>query len=382
MRNARRRRVLLIALLIIELPILALLLLLGWWYYRPNTAEVHSDLEAEVYPAVVDGMHNSNTDLIYWQDAFWLIHASSPWHLGSPECKLVLWRSGDARDWEQITTFDADGNDIRDPTFAPINGRLYLYVMINEGVMATPFATSMTSSADGREWQPLREIEPKGWLFWRPKTFDGETWYCPAYWHEHGRSILLKSADGENWEEVSEIYEGAANDETAIEFLPDGRMISTARLEVTPDSIFGHPDAGTMIGVAEPPYTEWKRTMSHVTRLDGPRLFPYNGGVWAVGRHNPEPRRFPSQPASVAAKKRTSLYKVEPDRLIWLSDLPSSGDTSYPGVVVKDSTAYVSYYSSPIERDWPWIMGMMLESHIYMARIDLESMAALHGESQ
>ncbi len=377
MRSARRRRMLIVALLIIELPILGLLILLGWWYYRPNTATVHPALQVEVYPAVADGMHNSNTDLIYWQDAFWLIHASSPWHLGSPECELILWRSEDARAWERITTFDADGNDIRDPTFAPINGRLYLYVMINEGVMATPFATTMTWSEDGRAWAPMREIEPKGWLFWRPKTFDGETWYCPAYWHEHGRSILLKSTDGENWEEVSEIYEGGANDETAIEFLPDGRMLSTARLEVSADSIFGHPGAGTMIGIAEPPYTEWTRTMSKVTRLDGPRLFQYDGAVWAVGRHNPEPRRFPNYPASIVAKKRTALYKVEPDELIYLSSLPSGGDTSYAGVVVREDTAYVSYYTSPIEHDWPWIMGMLLESDILMAQIDLASMAGL-----
>jgi hypothetical protein len=54
-----------------------------------------------------------------------------------------------------------------------------------------------------------------------------------AYWHDHGKSILLRSGDGIRWEEISVIREGDGNDETAIAFLPDRRLLATARLEVT-----------------------------------------------------------------------------------------------------------------------------------------------------
>lgn len=357
--------------------------LLAYVYFRANASEIHPQLALEHWTAVSDGRHNSNTDLIYWRGAFYLIHASSPWHFGSSDCRLRLHRSLDARSWEMLAEFRAGGgDDIRDPKFAAIGNRLYLYVLVNDSFMATPESTSMTWTEDGLHWAELREIEPKGWLFWRPKTRDNLTWYCPAYWHDHGKSILLKSNDGENWQEVSVIYEGDANDETDIEFLPDGRILATARLEIEPDKVLGHADAHTLLAVAAPPYTEWSRARSHVDRLDGPYLFRYQGEVYAVGRRNPDPNRFPTYTASVLGRKRTALYKVLPDKLIWLSDLPSAGDTSYAGVVTLGQDLFVSYYTSDITRDWPWLIGMVSPTEIRLAKVSLPSLAQVAHSSE
>ena len=68
------------------------------------------------------------------------------------------------------------------------------------------------------DWTPLQEVDQPGWLYWRPKTIDSKTWYVTAYWHEHGKSRLLKSTDGVKWEIVSTIWEGERNDETDFEF--------------------------------------------------------------------------------------------------------------------------------------------------------------------
>jgi len=57
--------------------------LFGYWYVRPNRSFIAESLEMESWAAVSDGAHNSNTDMIYWRDGFYLIHASSPWHLSS-----------------------------------------------------------------------------------------------------------------------------------------------------------------------------------------------------------------------------------------------------------------------------------------------------------
>ncbi|MCC6796510.1 MAG: exo-alpha-sialidase [Candidatus Hydrogenedentes bacterium] len=359
--------------------LLLVVALFGAWlayaYFRPNAAEINPALKFETWSAVDNGKHNSNTDMIYWRGAFYMIHASSPWHFGSSECKLVLHKSRDAKQWETIAEFHAPGqNDIRDPKFAAIGSRLYLYALINDSVMATPEATSMTYTADGENWEDLREIEPKGWLFWRPKTRDNITWYCPAYWHEHGKSALLKSIDGENWEQVSIIHEGDANDETDCEFLPDGRIVATARLEVEPDTIFGHRLGRTLIATAGPPYEHWLDATSYTTRLDGPYVFEYKGQTYAIGRRNPDPNAWPNQTGSILGRKRTAIYKVEPDALTWLTDLPSAGDTSYAGVVVHGDTLYASYYTSDINRDWPWIIGMLSPSEIRMVKIELPSL--------
>ena len=347
-------------------------LLISYWYLRPNRAVVNSDVVTDVYPIVADEFHNSNTDMIFWNNAFYLIHARAPFHFASDTTVLVLLRSTDGRNWEEIATFQNPGEDIRDPKLAIIHDRLFMYFLKNRDFAAEPYTTAVTFSTDGVTWEPLIDIEHEGWLFWRPKTADGKTWYCPAYWHEHGKSALFKSTDGVTWEFVSQMYEGDVNDETAIEFLPDGRILATARLEVG-GYLFGDKDGNTLISVSEPPYVEWTENHSTVTRLDGPYLFYHNGFVFGVGRLHTGPKLILNNTGSILGKKRTSLFLVREDHMVHLTDFPSAGDTSYPGLVIKDNTAYVCYYTGPINHDYPWIMSMLLPSNIMMAVIDLEA---------
>jgi hypothetical protein len=369
-----RRRARILALLLL----LAVAGLVAWLTLRPNAARVDPRLGLEHWVVISDGEHNSNTDLILYQGEFLLAHAASPYHLGTPESRLLIKRSSDARSWETLATLNVAGMDIRDPKLAVIAGRLFLYALPNDSVYATPEHTVYATSRDGgRTWSDFQPLANPGWLFWRPKTRDGRVWYVSAYWHDHGASILLRSSDGVNWSEVAQLYEGEANDETAIEFLPDGRMLASARLEVTADSFLGHPDASTMLMTAPPPYTQWTRTRSRVTRLDGPILFRHAGQIFAVARFQPNQSGPFSHPASVLARKRTSLFRLEPDRIVWLSDLPSAGDTAYAGVVLHEGALWVEWYTSRVDRDWPWLLGMFLPSEIRMGRIPLDALTAL-----
>jgi len=357
---------------------LCALLLYAW--LRPNRAAVDSRLALEHWDAVADGEHNSNTDMILWQGDFLLVHDARPYHLGTPDSRLVVRRSPDGRRWETLSRLQVPGKDIRDPKLAVIGGKLFLYALPNSGTMATPEGTVLATSDDAVTWTPFEPVGPEGWLFWRPKSPDGgATWYVPAYWKDHGESILLRSSDGRRWERISTIHRGDGNDETAIEFLPDGRLLATARLEVTPDTVLGHFDAATAIAVADPPYTEWRTVRSQVTRLDGPALFRIDDTVFAVARHQPEPRGWLTRLGGVLSRKRTALYRVEPERLVRLTDLPSAGDTSYAGVVERDGELFVDYYTSRIDRDFPWLLGMFLPSDIRMARIPVDSLLELSG---
>ena len=361
--------------------LLLLLALLGgtvaWWRLRPNRAEVRTDLGIESWPVVADGLHNSNTDLLHWRGSFWLVHAASPWHLGSPDCRLRLWRSADARRFEPVAELRMPGEDIRDPKLAEIGGRLFLYAFPNKGRRALPYTTIYSVSEDGIHWSPFEAIAQPGWLFWRPKSRDGITWYVPAYWHEHGRSRLFSSQDGIHWSAVSDIHEGDANDETDLEFLPDGRMLVTARLEGRADPPLGSADACTLLAGAMPPYRTFSKRRSTVTRLDGPALFAHEGAILAVARFQPGGRGPLTQLGGVLSRKRTSLFLVEEDRLVRLTDLPSAGDTSYAGVVVRDGALFASYYTSDVTRDPAWVLGMFLPSEIRMARVGLASLVRI-----
>ena len=345
---------------------------------RPHVAGVNADVVRETWNAVADGWHNSNTDMTFFDGWFYLCHQTSPYHLGSSRSRLLLWRSRDGRAWEKVTEFKNEtGREYRDPKFAVIRDRLFLYFLPNLTIRAVPVGTVYTSSTDGVTWSPIEPIEAAGWLFWRPKTRDGVTWYVTAYWHDHGRSILLKSQDGANWTQVSQVYEGEGNDETDFEFLPDGRMLATARLEGHADTEWGDATASTLIAVAPPPYEQWTYAKSRVTRFDGPCLFPYNGRIYGIARYQATHAKKYVELGGMYSRKRTSLFLVEEQALHYLTDLPSAGDTSYAGIVMQGDDLYASYYTSPPERDITWVMGMFKPSNIMMARIDLPALERL-----
>ncbi len=177
----------------------ALVALVVYWMLRSNRSRVDPELELSTWNAVADGLHNSNTDLIFWRDHFYLVHAASPFRLGSKRCRLVVRRSRDARIWETVAEQKIPGEDIRDPKFATIGDRLFLYALPNRGLRAMPYGTVYAISDDGENWPAFEKIDHPGWLFWRPKTYDGLNWYVGAYWHRHGKSILLTSTDGIHW---------------------------------------------------------------------------------------------------------------------------------------------------------------------------------------
>jgi len=202
----------------------------------------------------------------------------------------------------------------------------------------------------------------------------------PPSWNHHGRSILLRSTDAVRWSLVSEIWRGEGNDEADLGWLPDRRMLATARLEVTPDRTLGNRDASTLLATAAPPYESWTYHKSRVTPLDGPALFAYDGRIYAVARYQAGPRSVFTRLGGTFSRKRTSLFLVEPERLVRLSDLPSAGDTSYAGVVLKDGALFASYYTSEIRRDYPWILGMVLPTRIRMTQVPLDRLAGLARE--
>jgi hypothetical protein len=273
----------------------------------------------------------------------------------------------------------APGDDIRDPKLAVIGGRLFLYALENRDFKAEPYRTVFSSSADGTTWDEFRTLPGlDGWLLWRTLEVKGEA-YATAYWWEHGRAVLLRSPDGVRWSIVSTINEGERNDETEAVLLPDGRLRATARLEYDEswaDGAFGDPRGSTLILESFPPYDSWKQlSESRLTRLDGPALFTWGGRTFAVGRYQ-DGTAWPAPQGSCLARKRTSLFEIRADGLVRITDFPSSGDTSYGGVVVEGDSAWATYYSSPPAKDWAWILGMFSPTAVRIAKIDLKAAAA------
>ena len=297
------------------------------------------------------------------------------------------------------------GLDIRDPILAPIGGRLFLYALTNAGFYAIPSGTVLATSDDGAAWSTFEPVGPPGWLFWRMRAHPTErapggepVWYASAYWKDHGESILLRSPDGRAFERVGDDHRGDANDETEIAFLPraDGslseRLVATCRLEITPDNLVGPRDAATLLAFADPPYTEWSRertVRTQVTRLDGPVAFADGGRLFFVARAQPGARRWPVHLGSAFARKRTALWWLDPGREAPDGRAParraSSGSPTFraratpptPASCSAGGALFADYYTSRIDRDYAWLLGMILPTEIRMARVPLAD--ASHG---
>jgi len=362
-----------------------------WWALRPNQSQVNPDLKYDQWDAVTNGRHNANTDLIFWNGYYYFIYANQPGNQGSTTTFLELDRSTDFHTWSEVARFNVPNEDIRDPKMCIIHDQLFIYYLKNAGFIADPYTTAFVNSSDGVHFsEPQDVFGQEGWLFWRPKTNDGVTWYVTGYWHEKGQCTLLSSTNGFNWTMVSSVVNASGLDESELVFLPDSRMLVTCRVEIEIDSVLGDVNAGTAISVAAPPYTEWNRTFDKTTRLDGPNLFSlYDAStgltrLFALGRFQPDRDSLFTASGSVFSRKYTSLYEFTnlsgTPKLTYISDLPSDGDTAYLGVIVQGDCLYASYYSNDLTRDYAWWLGMLLPSDIYMVNISVASIfnAAAH----
>ncbi|MCP4750741.1 MAG: hypothetical protein GY866_07605 [Proteobacteria bacterium] len=228
-------------------------------------------------------------------------------------------------------------------------------------------------------------IASGGWRLWCPKTKDGQTWYVVASGQRPGSrlpiSILVKSTDGIDWKEVSEVYSEYPNGEPTMEFLPAGDIVATLRVHGLPKDgyMLGNPHDNTGIATAKPPYLEWKLAHSYQTRLDGATTCSVGGRIFTVGRNHLGPR---SDMGNHLARKRTAFYEVKRDELVHLFDLPSNGDTAYTGVVVREDSIYVSYYTGPLEKDYPWLVGICFrtKTDVRIARVSASGLVKYAGE--
>ncbi len=381
---------------IILFPVILISLLIIYWDMRKPPQYVYDPLlqfNSYIITTSDDPLkwHNSNTDLIFYNGFYYCVHAQTKWHLYDDNGYLLIRRSSDAKNWEDVAQLVVSGKDVRDPKFAIIKNNLFVYFLINEKFDPSPHTTYWSFTKDGIDWSIPKELKTivvnhhtqkgmtkvmqGGWNLWRPKTHDNKVWYViasgkkplllptgqPQDTDVSTITVLLSSTDGIIWKEVSEVYTAYGNGEPELEFLPDGSIIATLRCGSlgTGGYEFGNPTGNTIIATAKKPYTTWSYAHSFITRLDGATLFSIKGRIFAAGRNHLGPR---FDLGNHVAKKRTAIYEVLPDRLIHLFDLPSNGDTAYTGVVLKDGLVYVSYYTCPIEKDYPWIIGICFKS--------------------
>ena len=223
---------------------------------------------------------------------------------------------------------------------------------------SAPTGTFVSFSEDAITWSPPKIVVPPGRWMWRiawtsassskSVAAKGDTAYGVSYAAPDGRPFtsLLTSEDGIHYRElVSQMCGDGYPTEATLRFSAEGTLYCLQRRDGE------EPENSALLGVSKPPYTQWQW---HDLKIyfGGPNFIQVPSGQWiAAGRvlHGDGP------------KTELAVLDVEQKSLQPILQLPSGGDTSYPGLVWQDDHLWVSYYSSHEGK-----------AKIYLAKVRLE----------
>ncbi len=296
-----------------------------------------------------NGEHNAFTDLCRFGDRFYLTFRSCPdGHGVSPAASIIVLSSDDGDQWEQVHHFSVAKRDTRDPHFLQFRGKLFVITGTWYCGDTRPSKWEINDhlgyavwSEDGRKWHGPQMLEGTyGHYVWRAATWGEKAYLCGRRKHEFAHtqsraerdqlieSAMLESDDGLIWRKAA-LFQERYGDETAFLFQTDGSVLAVAR---------SGGGRNAQLCRSTPPYVKWER--KDLDRYIGGPLLARWGDYYVVGGRK-----------TLGGSPKTSLCWLVDDRLHEFAELPSGGDTSYPGFVALSNTrALVSYYSSH-ERD-------------------------------
>lgn len=284
-----------------------------------------------------DGPHNAFTDLMRFQDTWYVTfreavsHAvPSPGTLGG---NIRILSSEDGVTWSPFAFFEAGANeDLRDPVLTITPGGTLLLSSAYAPLTAPTERQSVSWIYDGTTWSERYDIGDYDQWLWGFDT-QGDNIYSISYgpisggssqWHTR----LYRGTDGTDFQTlVPMLNTEPGTTEGALLFREDGTAAALIR-----------DDSGSrygLVGTATGDYTSWTWKSTGV-QIGGPELVELPDGRLVAGTRLYD------------GGARTSLSFVDPaaGTLTEFLSLPSGGDTSYPGLVWHEDRLWMSYYSS------------------------------------
>lgn len=340
---------------------------------------------------------NNNLDVVEHEGRVFLAFRTAIFHFAHEEAALHIVSSEDQTQWTYEGSFQM-GTDLREPRLLSWDGKLFLYfaVLGTNPVRFEPQGMMLTERLGPGDWTDPTWFYGEGFIPWRTKVIDGVP-YLITY--VGGESIYelenpdpirvhwLTTQDGETWvpvvEDQPEVLVGGSS-ETAFVLLDDGSVVAVSRNEA------GDPESGWGSKICHAPAEAqgaWD-CIADPRKYDSPLMFRQADEVYLVARRNvTDSGHYDLGGDELAAEERTrrnlldyssrpkrcALWKVDPEQrsVEFVLDLPSRGDTCFPGLVRRDENTVTIYnYTSPIDGpDVSWLGGQ--GGHTYIYRVDI-----------
>ncbi|MFP6644020.1 MAG: hypothetical protein VCF24_10755 [Candidatus Latescibacterota bacterium] len=329
---------------------------------------------------VADGYHNAFTDLTYWQGHYYLGYRHAQTHAVDPPGDVIILRSADLTDWEQVARFDTGGDD-RDPKL--LGAGDLLAVSFGTWVPRWRTATSCTTvehdlvthisvSRDGTCWSTPRQGYGVNYWMWRLLAADDVFW-CAAYHFGQRddrdmRTVhLLRSDDLFDWRLVTQMRSGGGPGEPVL-YAPEPEVLHCIVRTL-------EPDHHSWLGISREPYDTWAWHDLGVM-IHAPVVLQTADKRWIVAGRSQETDLPKGSYVSVGEQQdptghHTSVWEIESTRVRHLLTLPSGRDCSYCGLAMAPDgeTVLMSYYSQ--HERLPLPPGPPTPSDVYLAHMTL-----------
>ena len=303
--------------------------------------------------------HSAFTDLVEFNGKLYCTFREGSGHVPGKEgtngtVRVIV--SSDGQNWQSAALLAEDGVDLRDPKLSVTpDGRLMVLMggSFYEGETLKGGQTRVSfSDRLGKRFNAPQPVvidasikSERDWL-WRV-TWHRGIGYGVVYQSggEEFKAQLVSTRDGIHYQHVTTFSITGRPNETTLRFTADGEMIAWVRRERDSQNGF--------IGVSRAPFKEWS-WKEQTARLGGPEFIVLpNGKLVGATRGHLE-----------NGKRNTYLVWLERDGAMTpIVTLPSGGDTSYAGMVIRNGKLLVSYYASHEGK-----------SAIYLATLNLKAL--------
>lgn len=299
-----------------------------------------------------NGLSNAFTDLVYFDNQFFLVYRESDKHAYGLDGVIKLMNSTDGINWKLIKEFSISGIDLRDPKFSVNKNELMLYIHGSsyEGKTLSKFADFRIDYSDG--WSKVQNVILDNKIQTVLKLSGNESWPWRVSWL-NGRAYTL----GYNGVDIFRLYDS-----------DDGLFFKSNEVTYSNE---GSPTEATIVA------NSVGDLYAIVRRNSAPALFKKydtQKKEFVTLRELPFVLRGPNFLflndhqvffAGSVDNVVVGLYNLETNQYKIINNF-GGGDCGYPGMLIKDNVLWLSYYSSDKDKDG---------TSIYIAKVNIEGLS-------
>lgn len=305
--------------------------------------------------AYEEGRHKAFTDITFFDNQFFLVFREADKHAYSEDGVVQVFSSLDGLQWNLIKEIAEPGIDLRDPKFSLNENELSLYIhgstYENQKIKSFSGYNLKYSKING--WQESQDVLLDNLAPVANVILGNEAWPWRITWYKNEAYTI-----GYNGKEIFDLYkssDGLFFSKQNV-FKPVPKEPSEATIRVNSKGEFFalvRRDKGpALLGRSLKPTENWDWFAEiDIENFRGPNFLILDDNKLLFS-------------GSFYSWVFLGIYDLETNTYRQVVDIPSFGDGSYPGMVIKDNKLWLSYYTSFENNEG---------SSVYVAEINLEN---------